>query len=396
MIRYRNLLYGILPAVFLLLSSCVRDVILDVGEKPTVVVECILDTDDVQELYLNFTKGASKEEADPVGKAVATLIDVTRADTVGRFKHTDGNRWTLDYAPSAGHHYRLEVEVPGYAPIHAEDSMPQLPVILERHRGDPKWVLDTTWTSSGPPVGPGGGMGLVPIQYDGWHAITDEEQEMGAYEYLSQKYGRERFWGSYYYLKSSPDHFLIYGLNYNEETGRHEMAESICTDHPSVELFNQLGYSYEPEKFFDEETGAYAEDVTLHPELKGVPLYDGFLCISAGAAEVESYFTLSGSFTGKWYDVNNRIEEDRDPLPDEGYLVVTAISENYRNYLRDACHMIHIKESTDMSAIYLRDNLYTNIHGGLGIFATSSSGKLQWARRFNEYYLRNMSQTGDW
>ena len=44
------------------LTSCVRDVILDAGENPQVVVECILTNSDVQELRLNFTKGASQNE----------------------------------------------------------------------------------------------------------------------------------------------------------------------------------------------------------------------------------------------------------------------------------------------------------------------------------------------
>lgn len=380
-----------LSLIVLLTTSCVRDVILDAEERPIVAVECILDTDAVQELYLNFTKGASKAEADPLREAVATLRDLTDTVTIGRFKFKGGNLWTLDHSPTIGHHYRLEIEVPGYDLIHAEDFMPQLPVISERHRGDPIWVRDTVpWANNV------SGIGLRPIYYDGYLAMTDEERAHGAAEYLSQKYGMDRFWGSYYYLKSSPDYFLIYGLNYNEETGRHEMAATICTDHPLVEHFNLLGQLYEPERLFDESTGSYDEKITLHPELKGSPLYDRFLCIPAEADEVERYFTLSGSFGGKWYDVNNRYEEDREPLPDEGYLVVKAISENYHTYLRDACHIIDVKESTDMSTIYLRDNLYTNIHGGLGIFAASSSMKLQWARRFNEYDVDDRSKEYEW
>lgn len=42
-----------------LLTSCVRDVVLDAGESPQVVVDCILSNEDVQELHLIFTKGAS-------------------------------------------------------------------------------------------------------------------------------------------------------------------------------------------------------------------------------------------------------------------------------------------------------------------------------------------------
>ena len=66
-----------LTALMLALSSCVRDVIMDAEERPTVVVECILTNSDTQELHLNFTKGASKTVAEPLTEAAATLFDLT-------------------------------------------------------------------------------------------------------------------------------------------------------------------------------------------------------------------------------------------------------------------------------------------------------------------------------
>lgn len=369
-----NVLITVLAVLALaFLTSCVRDVILDAGERPQVAVDCILSNDDVQNLYLYFTKGASRDEAAPLTEAVATLIDLTESRTVGQFvKGEEKNLWTLDYTAVSGHHYRLEIQVPGYDLIFAEDTMPQLPEITERHRGEPRVEVidpDHPWSSS-----------PILVQYDGYMALTEEEREEGAVEYLTDKYGYHEMWGSYYYIKSAPDAFLIYGMNYNEAAGQHEMAGSICTDHPSAESFNLTGDIYQPEIYVHEETRHFV----LHHKLQGASLYDKFLCIPAGAEKVEKYFILSGSFTGKWYDVNNRIEEDREPYEDEGYLVIMAISDNYRHYLREACHFIDIKESTDMSAIYLRDNIYSNIKGGAGIFGASVSDKLQWANRYTE------------
>ena len=363
--------FAVLLALISLLTSCVKEVVLDAGERPQVVVECVLTNDETQELRLNFTKGASKAEAEPLTEAVATLIDLTAGKTVGDFEKASGDLWTLDYSPVSNHRYRLEVQVPGYDLIYAEDTLPQLPEITERHRGEPKGEIDqdNPWSST-----------PILVQYDGYMAITEKEREEGAVEYLTEKYGYHEMWGSYYYIKSAPDAFLIYGMNYNEATGQHEMAGSICTDHPSAESFNLTGDIYQPEIYVHEETRHFV----LHHKLQGASLYDKFLCIPAGAEKAEKYFILSGSFTGKWYDVNNRIEEDREPYEDEGFLVVMAISDNYRHYLREACNFIDIKESTDMSAIYLRDNIYSNIKGGAGIFAASVSDELQWANRYTE------------
>ena len=109
------------------LSSCVRDVIMDAKEKPKVVVSCILSNDPVQRLNLSFTKGASLSEAPPLTEAVATLYDLSlhnEMEAVGNFQRQSDGEWTLDYEAVPGHEYRLEVNVPGYEMIHAEQQMP--------------------------------------------------------------------------------------------------------------------------------------------------------------------------------------------------------------------------------------------------------------------------------
>lgn len=100
--------FCVLLAMSSLLTSCVQEVTLDADEKPAVVVECVLKNSDVQKLRLNFTKGPSEDEADPLTEAI------------GEFKKSTGNLWTLDYTPVSAHHYRLEVQVPGYDLIWAE------------------------------------------------------------------------------------------------------------------------------------------------------------------------------------------------------------------------------------------------------------------------------------
>ena len=118
-------IFCVLLAMASLLTSCVKEVTLDADEKPAVVVECVLKNSDVQELRLNFTKGASKDESEPPTDAVATLIDLTFKKEVGQFVRKEGDLWTLDYTPTPYHEYRLEVQVSGYELIYAEDTMPE-------------------------------------------------------------------------------------------------------------------------------------------------------------------------------------------------------------------------------------------------------------------------------
>ena len=348
-----------LPALMLALSSCVRDVIMDAEERPTVVVECILTNSAMQELHLNFTKGASKAEAEPLTEAAATLIDLTSGMTVGEFDKASGDLWTLDYSPVSNHQYRLEVQVPGYDLIYAEDTMPES---LN--------VYSFTWTENilhswGPP------------------APSFRNNSFCA--------------GTIFSFESLPKYTLIYGMNYNTKTDRHEIADEIFTNLPVVDNFNITSDVYFPEIVKWEEDLYVSCDAvkSLYADLKGVPKHKQYLLLNKEELsdhlfqfmDQEAYggydFMVFGSFTGDWYWRHSSMQQDfGKPLPTEGYLMFESLSDNYLAYIRDAIHFMQLKESTDMTTIYLRDNIYTNVVGGRGIFAATFKQVQQCANTF--------------
>ena len=110
-----------------LCASCVREVVMDAEEKPVVVVECVISNNPVQTLHLRYTKGASKTEYEVVTEADAVLYDLTAGSEAGRFVKAEDGVWTLDYEAVDEHEYRLEVSVPGYDLITAEQQMPLRP-----------------------------------------------------------------------------------------------------------------------------------------------------------------------------------------------------------------------------------------------------------------------------
>ena len=345
--------------LMLALSSCVRDVIMDAEERPTVVVECILTNSDTQELHLNFTKGASKTVAEPLTEAVATLIDLTSGMTVGEFDKASGDLWTLDYSPVSNHRYRLEVQVPGYDLIYAEDTMPES---LN--------VYSFTWTENilhswGPP------------------APSFRNNSFCA--------------GTIFSFESLPKYTLIYGMNYNTKTDRHEIADEIFTNLPVVDNFNITSDVYFPEIVKWEEDLYVSCDAvkSLYADLKGVPKHKQYLLLNKEELsdhlfqfmDQEAYggydFMVFGSFTGDWYWRHSSMQQDfGKPLPTEGYLMFESLSDNYLACIRDAIHFMQLKESTDMTTIYLRDNIYTNVVGGRGIFAATFKQVQQCANTF--------------
>ena len=114
-------------ALCLLYSSCIKDIEMIPKEKPTVVVECILTDNPIQTLRLSFTSADGTQRE--VQAAEAVLTDLTVNSVAGTFSRNAEGCWTLDYKAVSGHKYRLEIKVPGYDLIYAEDTMPQQCVV---------------------------------------------------------------------------------------------------------------------------------------------------------------------------------------------------------------------------------------------------------------------------
>jgi hypothetical protein len=128
----------------------------------------------------------------------------------------------------------------------------------------------------------------------------------------------------------------------------------------------------------------------LYPRLAGEVLHKGFLRFPARDLSDKRgwWFSISGSLEGKYnckdfYQVYYGDHGLADSLaPDEGYIEVVAMSKDMDAYLTDAYHKQEIQASSDLSSIFIRDNVFTNIVGGLGIFGATYVRKFQWS---NEY-----------
>ena len=355
-----------------LLPSCVRDVTMDAHEKPQVVVACILSDKAEQTLLLSFTKGASLEEAPPLTEAKVTLFEREweRDDfhEVGHFKRIQGSEWTLAYKAIPGKQYRLEVEVPGYDLITSEQTMPQVAKI--RSLGITPYV-ETLWN-----------LGLH------YPSLTWEEVFIpNAEDFESLPLGVKC-----YYVLDLPDPVWIYAMNYDPESGEHHIAEEICTECTLVDDFNTSGENYvAPER--TDVPNPYVEGshvAKLAPQLEGKPLHRRYLRFPAKDLTEEKgwWFMLAGGMQGKYncrdfyqpYYGDNGLA--RPLLPDEGYIEATTVSKDLDEYLRDAYYKQQLQESSDLTTIFLRDNSFTNIHGGLGIFGAKCSRKYQWSGEY--------------
>lgn len=363
-------------------SSCVKDVILDAKERPQVAVACILSDDPVQELRLSFSKGASLK-APPLIEAKAVLKDLNFMEE-REFERQEDGVWRLDYAAVPGHKYRLEVTVPEYEPIWAEETMPAPVQANERRKYDLRDMVES------------------PTGYIGKPSL-DEEPEPHSYDSGIWLDGDDLPRGeSYWVVGALNDPVWIYALNYNTATGKRELADEICTDYYGVDNFNLTGRIYIPPKWEEAipypvkrqyaELLANTHIKALYPELDGMPMHLRYLRIPPKELERAINMLLSGSFKGKYNAPDNFVDEYflkhwgrvRDLAADEGYVVWTAVSESLDNYLKEAIKYQDLLASTDLTTIYLRDNMPTNINyadgtSALGVFGCKLEQNYQWS-----------------
>jgi len=301
---------GILSLIF---TGCVRDVVLDAGERPKVVVECVLTDSSPQELRLSFTKGASLTEAPELTEATARLLDLTNNYPAGEFRRRDDGIWVLDYAAEPQHNYRLEVEVPGYELVWAEQTMPER-IVVETKK---EYLFPPLWSSSA---------------VSGWSVVA-------------------------YRVLNADMPVWIYGiLDYGPD--KDEMyVERICTDCPNVDIFNLTGDSYTPKIVYHVSDHAYTAE---YGSLYGRSLHGRFLRIPR--VSPDQWFYVSGDFLVKGG------LGDESEWPRGWQVCFSSFSPDYDRYLKQVCMTINAGITTDLTSIFVRDNFYSNIHGGVGIF----------------------------
>ncbi len=321
-----------------ILPSCIRDTYMDSGEKPQVFIECILSNTPVQTLRLGFTKGASREY-EPATEAEVRLYDVSESIVTGMFMPSDYGVLTLDYEPIPGHTYRIEVCVPGYETITAEQTMPEIKV---------KAVL-----------------------YNGFQHYGE------SYEYNSDPL-------IVYELASLPEYTWIYAMSWDNSIGKRRITDNLCTDFPFVDNFNLTGEVYDPPVDTVMRWG-YEFHYALYWPLKGANMHRKYLRIPH-PEQVDKYWLIisgdmEGSFPYTYSSSPLRLIDDGivdNPEDGQGYIVFTAVSKDYDTYLMDAMRIQSIQESNDMSSLYIRENIFSNIKGGLGLFGAKSEQKLTW------------------
>lgn len=334
--------------VFATLSeSCVKDVVMDAMEEPTLVVQCVLTDEPLQTLHLVYTKGASRDRARDVPEAVAVLTDLTDGSEAGCFARAADGSWQLRYAALPLHRYRLDVSIPGHEPIWAEQTMPESPGVSYRWKRWTPWVRHEVWSD------------------DHKTFLGFSSKDDGTVGYLFR-------------CDETKDPVWFYGINYPTLDSPGEVTPTLSTRCLDVDPFNIT-----EEAFYDREVhlfgtkGSALLRATSYPTLDDAPQYAKALRLLPREESSGKDFVVSGSFRGYISDVKDFVHAEIR-VPELHWL---SASEDYDRFLRDAYHLIQVKTSSNLADIFVRDNVYSNIQGGaIGIFGAKMERTVEWDR----------------
>ena len=160
------------------------------------------------------------------------------------------------------------------------------------------------------------------------------------------------------------DPVWIYGIKSDKKRGVTPMDE-ICTDLPMADPFNLTGATYStPSK--------ENETKFLYPSLEGERMYRRYLHVPEGCDPCDLAFYISFL--------------DHEEYPWSHILIFNVVSDSYDRYLKELLCHVDPKELKDLSSIYLRDNFYTNVTGGTGVFGGMISRKGPWALHYSPLY----------
>ena len=311
-------------------TSCVKDVILDAMEDPQLVVSCILTVNPVQELKLSYTKSASRGEAPPVSGAEAVLTDLSENREAGRFLQTGDGTWQLEYAAIPTHRYRLDITIPNHDPVWAEQTMPTEPPVNSF-------------------------VGSLQGEKYKWYDFAPVGLQ---------------------YSSAFPCTIWAYALDYNYHWERYDIVEEISTDYPYVDNFNLTGDVLDTVLVQPLLDPVWKINWHYNSYLVGYPVHRRFLRFQKLESPELTYFAIDGHFSGGYYYYED--DSPREPSATEGILYFACLSDEYDKYLCEAFGHYHAALSTDLSSVYVRDNVYTNINGGIGVFGAITAAPYRW------------------
>lgn len=343
-------------AVCMLSAACARDVDLRPEGKGMLVVGCILTENQTQHLRLSLTDIASEESRTSLLESDIRLYDETADCLAGIFHPDVGDDWVMDYSAVPTHSYRLEIFPPDRDRVIARTTMPEsVRVYFE----------------------------IVPIDI-----LNAGKGRSLVFESVIERQDKDipNETGVLFKIESLPDGPVwIMGMDYDIMTGSHVLSEKITTDLMSVDPFNATGESFQHDQFFEHPSFVDYSSLAgglvycFYRELDSRPIYKRYIRVPSLSENPDrttvsrnSFFSVAGSFSGDYLFADS-------PSDTNGYLLFMFPSKEYDCFVKEVFIKKTADEATeDYSSLFSRNNVYSNIENGIGIFGACTYQRLPW------------------
>lgn len=335
--HYHSILLLLMPAI---ISACVRPLNIDTDDS-AVVVNCILSyPSPTQTLTLSYSVPNGEDDYVVIDDAEVSLYDQTTDTLAGTFISIGDGQWQAEITVIPGHQYKLDVIIDGQDPVSAITLVPECKVISFYPNGVVSWVKDMASSQS-------------------YHSLSSTNYDLSEFKIP--------VW--------------VYIWNYDTITGQYSIGNRISSPFGNVDGFNLTGESVIRDTEWKEHT--FTTSSTY---------FQKYLRIEPSENIINSIF-ITGDFKEPFYsalkenpslhpDIQDNVTLYAEPsvIPNKGmgYVVAIAVSEEYDKYLKDVLIRQGKEEGTDISVLYDREQICTNINGGVGIFGSQLTYYLPW------------------
>lgn len=307
------------------LFSCTEKVDLDPRERE-IVVYSILGDSTTQKVQLFYTSYISENYYPPVTEAQVYIEQLNDTVIISRneFYKVEDGLWQANFQPDQLGIYRITINIPNRDTITATTQFP-----------------------------------LRLKLYDYW-------KEHGPYNYSSVSKAQ---------TKASMTNYMpitLFSLMaYNPSTGSYYMAPELSLrDHFS----NREDQDYWKEQTWLFKDFKYAGKYAIYRYGRYVSAIDSLNFAAGTISKVHACVTLddlvitdinvhASNITKYWDKIS--IGRTLHPL---SYFVVESINEDYELYIKDIIAK-SLEDESDLTLLWKKDNIYSNIKNGLGIFA---------------------------
>ena len=396
-------------SLFFISGGCIEEIVMDPGER-AVVVECIIDNEDkLQTVHLSYSASVSDNDYPKVEEADVRMRFVLDThytdfedghtviiDTSGSYefvKAADGV-WQAEFEPIEYAQYTLEVEVPGYGTITAETVFP--PRMKVSNSVEHSYIINE--------FGIERKIWIYGLDYN----PSTKQYEIADYIYSSDRYVdnfnltevtkddieefrwpekglywkdllyKEPFFDKYHiFTFPKPGYYLfLWGLDWVPFINRgmyldvgHSEKMMIV---PDVPWPNDYGYNFHDRYLRFEYPGIIYEGGTLLKKCFD-PVHDDSL--------IEEV-----TVNNMWIAVNFKPYRYYVPHP-LSHLVFDSVSDDLDKYYKDVLTFEQMQQQpfTDLTELWDRFEIHSNVNGGTGIFGALYRVKASWGI-YDDYY----------